>query len=195
MNYTTVRADEVMVREEFWYVLVFVNCPYIPDALKERMQRLVECLNTDPLSEKKKQVDTQLAEVCGREIPEELKEALERVRELMEKPGLSDDLRKQMESIKKGIFKARINENIKKKITEKCFKALEDATKVKLSFSQQANNLIYDFLCKPEKDLFFNWDYYRCDVTKQLTFRTSRMTDFKPYKNKKSGEGMGSLDD
>lgn len=188
------RDNDLTVREEFWYILVFINCPYIPNALKEQMRTLVEHLNTDPLSEKKKQVDAILVELVQREIPEKLKDELERVRVLMEKPGLSDDLKDQMESIRNGIFKAPIKEKIKKKITNDCFKALEDAMKVRLDFAQQVNNLIYGFLCQDEKDLFFNWGYYRYDVTKQLTFRTYRMTDFKPYKNSKSGFGVGSLD-
>jgi hypothetical protein len=87
---------------------------------------------------------------------------------------------------------ARTDKNTVKKIKESCFGKLQKPKE--LTFSQRANNLIYEFLSQSKGNLFFNWDYYCIDLTKQMTFRTSRMTDFKRYRNKGNDEGVGSLD-
>lgn len=46
---------EILLQKEFWYVLVFINCPYIPTALKDDMEAMVKLLinpTTVNLSEK-----------------------------------------------------------------------------------------------------------------------------------------------
>ena len=187
------RSNEITMQEQFWYVLVFGNCPYISDELQKEISSLIERLHSeDPLEQMKREIVTAVDKALQENISDDVKIELEKFKVLLQQPSFSEQLMDMKKSIVDKMNKARTDRNTIQQIRESCFGKLQRPKK--LTFSERANNLIYEFLSQSKRNLFFNWDYYCIDVTKQMTFRTSRMTDFKPHRKKANDVGVGSLD-
>ena len=197
------RRDAAM-REDFWYVLVFCNWPDLPKHLKPEMQRKIDMLHR--FSRQREEAITAVDELYCEACSDSMKNALEVLGDLLKQPVFFEKRKDPefmaklvdgMKSVMAEVNKLTVDAKKKKDISDrakKCFQKINDMEKGEVTFALQVSEMIYDFLNRSAKNLFFNWDYYRIDVTKQMTFRTSRMTDFRPYKNKKSDVGMGSLD-
>lgn len=187
------RSNEITMQQEFWYVLVFGNCPYISAELRSEMSTIIKWLyREDPWEQMKREILPAVDLALQENISDDVKIELVKYKTLLHKPTFSEQLMGMKKSIVDKMNKARTDKNTKKKIQESCFGKLQKPKE--LTFSQRANNLIYEFLSQSKGNLFFNWDYDSIDLTKQMTFRTSRMTDFKPYRKKGNDEGVGSLD-
>ena len=110
-NISNIVGPEPLLQKEFWYVLIFCNCPYLSYSIKTKLLAEIGKLN-----------------FVGGKPPE------------------------------------------------------------------VANRLIYEFLKTNQLSLFFNWDYYNLNTSKQLTYRTYQRTLFKQYKNRNRSVACGSLD-
>lgn len=187
------RSNEITMQQEFWYVLVFGNCPYISAELRSEMSSIIKRLySEDPWEQTKREILPAVDLALQENISDDVKTELVKYKTLLHKPTFSEQLKDMKKSVVDKMNRARTDKNTIKKIRESCFGKLQKPKE--LTFSQRANNLIYEFFSQSKGNLFFNWDYYCIDLTKQMTFRTSRMTDFKPYRKKGRDEGVGSLD-